>query len=243
MPQTAALIKTLKKTLKQNHLTYAQLAASLDMSEANVKRMFSSGSFSLQRIEDICIVMQMELSDLFQLYEESRQRITTLTRQQEKELVSNSQLLLVAVSVRNQMRYEEIIERYAIEPTECIRCLARLDKLKIIDLLPGNRIKLRIDENFHWLPKGPIEKFFELQLLRPFMDSGFDRKLEKRMFQFGLLSNSSAQIILSKMETLVQEFTDLHRKDARLPPADKNSIGLLIALRPWEVDVFKPYIK
>ncbi len=240
MAQSAALIDTLKQALKTNRLTYAEVARRLEMSEANVKRMFASKRFSLERLEDVCRLMQMELTDLFQLYEESRQRITQLTVEQEQELVRDIKLLLVAVSVRNRLAFEEIVSNYQIKETECIRALAKLDKLKIIDLLPNNRIKLRIDEGFRWLPNGPIERFFEKQIQGQFLKSGFKGELEQRLFLFGLLGDSSTQVLINKMQALAKEFTELHRQDAQLPLEKRNNIGFMLALRPWELEVFQP---
>ncbi len=240
MAQTEAIIDTLKQALKQQRLTYAEIARRLDMSEANVKRMFASKRFTLERLEDICRLIQLELSDLFQLYESSRQRITTLTIEQEKELVSDTLLLLVAVSVRNRLSYEEIITHYDISPTECIRYLARLDKLKIIDLLPNNRIKLRIDEHFHWLPNGPIERFYEKQIQTQFLKATFNGEMEERLFLFGLLGDNSNQLMLNKIKTLAREFAELHRQDANLPLSKRHNIGFMLALRPWDLDVFIP---
>ncbi len=240
MAQTNALIETLKQALKAHNMTYADVAMRLNMSEANVKRMFASKRFTLERLEDVCRLLQFELSDLFQLYEESRQRITTLTKKQEKELVSNTRLLLVAVSVRNRLSFDDIVSNYAISSTECIQYLAQLDKLKIIDLLPNNRIKLRIDEHFHWIPNGPIEKFYEKQIQNQFLKATFNGELEERLFLFGLLGDSSTQIMLGKIKTLAREFAELHRQDARLTLEKRHSIGFMLALRPWELDVFIP---
>ncbi|MDR4519951.1 MAG: helix-turn-helix transcriptional regulator [Nitrosomonas sp.] len=238
--QTEALIDTLKKMLRNRRLTYADLAKGLAMSEANVKRMFASKRFTLDRLEAICQLMQMELSDFFQFYQETRQRITRLTVEQEKELVSDTRLLLVAVSVRNRLSFEDIVSRYHISETECIQCLARLDKLKIIDLLPQNRIRLRIDEGFRWLPDGPIERFFEKQIQSQFLHSGFCGEFEKRLFLSGLFSDFSVQVLMNKMQILAQEFTELHRQDARLPMSKRRNIGLMLAIRPWELEVFRP---
>lgn len=240
MAQIPALIDTLKQALKTRRMTYAEVAQGLAMSEANVKRMFASQRFSLERLEQVCGLLQMELSDLFQLYEESRQRITQLSLEQEQELVQDTVLLLVAVSVRNRLGFDDIVSNYQISETECIRHLARLDKLKIIDLLPGNRIKLRIDEDFRWLPNGPIERFFEQQIQAQFLKSRFKGELEQRLFLFGLLGDSSAQLMLNKMQTLAREFSELHRQDARLPLDKRHNIGFMLALRPWELGVFQP---
>jgi len=241
MTQTTALIDTLKKTLKNHQLTYAEVARRLDMSEANIKRMFASKRFSLDRLEEICQLMQMELSDLFQLYEQSRQRISQLTLQQEKELVANGRLLLVAVSVRNRLSFEDIIYNYDISETECIQFLAKLDKLKIIDLLPNNHIKLRIDDGFSWLKNGPIEQFFEAQVQSQFLKSRFVGDFEQRKFLFGLLGDSSTQILINKIKTLTTEFHQLHSQDAALPLDKKHNIGFMMALRPWELDAFQPF--
>lgn len=242
MPQTTALLKTLKQALKDAGLTYQDVAQHLNMSEANVKRLFATQRVTLERLEQICALVQLELSDLFALYEESRKRITSLTREQENELVSDTKLLLVAVSVRNHLTYQDIIDQYQISPTECIQYLARLDRLKIIDLLPNNRIKLLIDENFKWITHGPIEQFFQQQIQNQFLKSNFNKDLELRLFQFGLLGDSSTHIMINKLKALALEFTELHRQDLNLPLEKRYSQGLLIAIRPWELEVFKPLI-
>lgn len=243
MAQTAALIETLKQALKTNRLTYAEVARRLDMSEANVKRMFATKRFSLDRLEEVCQLMQMELTDLFILYEESRQRITQLTKEQEEELIKETKLLLIAVSVRNRLSFEEIISNYAIKETECIQALARLDRLKIIDLLPGNRIKLRIDEDFRWLPNGPIERYFEKQVQSHFLKSGFQGEQKQRLFLFGLLSDASVEVLNNKLLALAKEFGELHRQDAKLPLGKRSNFGLMLAMRPWELEAFKPLRK
>jgi len=240
MAQTEALIDTLKQALKSQHMTYAEVALKLGMSEANVKRMFATKRFTLERLEDVCRLIQLELSDLFQLYEESRKRITTLTKEQEKELISDTKLLLVAVSVRNRLCFDDIVNNYNISATECIRHLAKLDKLKIIDLLPNNRIKLRVDEHFHWLPNGPIERFYEKQIQSQFLKGAFNGELEERLFLYGLLGDSATQVMMNKMNALAKEFAELHRQDAHMPLDKRHNIGFMLALRPWDLEAFLP---
>ena len=54
MAQTAALVDAIKRELRARQLTYAQVARHLGYSEAGVKRMFSRGEFTLERIDRIC---------------------------------------------------------------------------------------------------------------------------------------------------------------------------------------------
>jgi len=243
MAQSQALIHTLKLALRESRITYADVALHLQMSEANVKRLFSSQSFTLQRLEAICELMHMELSDLLELHEASRKRIIHLTEEQEHELVSDSKLLLVAISVRNHLGLEEITRRYLISDTECIHYLARLDRLKIIDLLPGSRIRLLIDDNFSWLPNGPIENFYQTQIQEQFLKSRFKGDLDCRLFQFGLLGEQSALILIQKLQALAEEFNQMHRRDLKLRIDHRHNISLLLAMRPWDFDVFKPLLR
>lgn len=243
MGQSNAVITTLKQALKSRHMTYGEIARRLGMSEANIKRMFSSGRFTLERLEAICRLIDMELSDLFALHEASRQRISHLSEEQERELMDDTALFLVAVCVRNHLDFDTILAHYHIEEPTLIRKLAKLDRLKLIDLLPGNRIKLRVAENFHWIPNGPIERYFEKAIQNEFLRTGFNETENPRMFLSGLLSERSATIIHQRLRTLSEEFTRLHRQDSELPINRRKSIGLFVAMREWEFSLFKPYIK
>ena len=48
------LISTLKRVLKTRGVTYADLAERIALSEASVKRLFSQGTFTLERLEQVC---------------------------------------------------------------------------------------------------------------------------------------------------------------------------------------------
>ncbi len=243
MTQTTALLDTLKKQLRVHGKTYRDLAAHLQMSEANVKSMFSKERITLSRLEAICQLIDLDLTDLIRIYEDGRRQITHLTLEQESELAANVKLLLAAVCVRNQMTYQEILGEYDYTEHELTQILAKLDKLKIIDLLPGNRIKLRITTDFRWLARGPIDEFFEQQIKRQFLNSKFLNDQDQKLFLFGLLSEQSIQSLNKKITDLAQEVSEMHRQDANLPLAKRHNVGMLLAMREWELDVFQPYRK
>ena len=241
MAETEHVLVALKQALRSRRMTYADVAGGLGMSEANVKRMFAAERITLDRIESICRLMDMGLSDLFQLYEESRHRIQQLTESQEKELVADTKLLLVAVSVRNELNFSEILQNHHISETDLIQCLAKLDRLKVIDFLPNNRIKLRIDPNFSWIPHGPIERFYERAIQKEFIEGRFDD--HNRLFLFGLLSENSKAVIQNRIQDLSREFIQLHRQDRKLSWDKRSSVGVLMAVRDWEFSILAPYVK
>lgn len=239
MSQSEALVDTLKAELKARGLTYAEIAKGLSLSEANIKRIFASKRFTLERLESICNLINIDLVDLSRLYDESRNLITYLTKDQEKELVADKELLLVAVCISHHYNFEDIINTYEISKSECIQHLAKLDRLNLIELLPNNRIRLLINEDFHWLPNGPIESFFEKTMQPEFLNTDFSKPNQIRLFLNGYLSQSSHEILLKKLQKLKVDFNELQKQDLHLPLQKKRTEAMFIAFRPWEFSAFK----
>ncbi|NOR19714.1 MAG: helix-turn-helix domain-containing protein, partial [Xanthomonadales bacterium] len=138
MAQTRELIKTLKTALKAQAKTYADVAIELGLTEASVKRLFSQQSFSLTRLDRVCHLLDMEITDLVQQMNEQQQHLQQLTIEQEKEVTADVMLTLVAVCVLNRWTMKDIMSYYHIRETECVRHLAKLDRLMVIELLPKN---------------------------------------------------------------------------------------------------------
>ncbi|HET7032790.1 MAG TPA: helix-turn-helix transcriptional regulator [Casimicrobiaceae bacterium] len=239
MAQTRALIAALKQVLKSRELTYADIARGLGMSEASVKRIFAKQTFTLRRLDAICELLGIEITDLGRVVEHESERLSRLTDKQEAQLVSDPKLLLVAVHALNHWTLDDIVATYAISKVECIRFLVRLDRLRIIDLLPDNRIRVRVARGFAWLPDGPIMRYFGAQVRSDFFASPFDGKGERLAFVSGMLSRTSNAVIQHHINRLSAEFAELHNQDGLLPLAERFGTSLLVAVRPWAPEVFR----
>lgn len=243
MNQSSELIKTLKKQLRASGVTYLDVAKELDLSEASVKRLFSEESFTIQRLEKICEMAGLDFSDLVVLTQKSRHQLETLTMEQEKEIANDLVLLMVTVSVINGFSFSDLLNYYKITEHECIQKLAKLDRLGLLDLLPGNRIKLRISPNFRWQRNGPIQKFFQSRVEKEFFSSRFDGEREKLLVLNGLFSPASNKLLQEKMEQFSHEFNDLHRRDSALPIGKKFGTTVVFALREWQYNLFADYVR
>ncbi|WP_448550745.1 helix-turn-helix domain-containing protein [Thalassotalea montiporae] len=244
MSQIKQVTDTLKLLLKQHSITYRHIADVLDMSEANIKRVFANHSFSLERLEQICNIINLTLSDLFALSAKQQQeKITELTLEQEQELIDNPKLLLMAVLVRDYWKFEEIIEHYDIELHEAIRLMIKLDKIKLIQLLPNNNYKLLIAQDFRWISNGPLERFMEKEVLNRFMASKFDSEDSFRFYLRGRYSQTSIDIIQRKLNQLTKEAAELNIEDSNLPLNKRKHMGMLFAMRPWEPSLFEQFRK
>ena len=239
MAHTAALVESLKRELRARNITYATVARRLALSEASVKRMFSRGTFTLARIDAICEVAGIEFTDLARTLVGQDAVISQLTPEQERELVQNPRLMLVALCVLNHWTLEQIVALYNLDAAECTRLLARLDRLKFIELMPNNRVRLLVSRAFAWIPDGPIQRLFKEQVQADFFRSRFDGDDELMVLVNGALARTSIAMLAARLRKVAAEFSELRAADAPLPAAKRETITLLLAARRWHPEFMR----
>ena len=143
--ESMLLITTLKKCLKLRGINYRTLGHRLGISESSVKRQFASHRWPLHRIEEICGVAELSIFDLMSLARDTENEIDPhkLTLDQEKVLADDADLLIGFHLLLNGWTYPQIRQSYRWSDPQLIKILTRLDKAKLIELLPGNRVLLK----------------------------------------------------------------------------------------------------
>ncbi|TQV75992.1 XRE family transcriptional regulator [Exilibacterium tricleocarpae] len=240
MAQVAAIVDALKSVLKAHKLKYRDVAVTLELSEASVKRLFRTCDFDLAQLEKICHMMEIEISDLIQMMAEQQAEIQELTEQQEQEIAGDLALLMITVCVLNRWSLEDILSFYRFSETECIQRLAHLDRLRIIELLPKNRIKLLVAPNFSWRKGGPIQTFFLQTIEKELFRARFDKENHKLLVLNGMLSDNANREFQGKMDRLAREFDRLNDTDAGLALGKRHGTTVVLAMRDWQYDIFKP---
>ncbi len=242
MSQTAALLDTLKRVLRMRGITYRTIAAELEMSEASIKRLFSSRRISLDRLERICELASISLADLAKQMDLEMRSVDELSEEQERKITADPELLLVTFLVVSGWRFNEILHYYTLTPPQLIKHLATLDRIKLIELLPNNRFYLRISPHFGWRKNGPIQTFFSKNLQRDFLESRFTGEDEALLFPTSMLTRGSRSILRKRLEDLAREFNELNLKDQKLPLEQRQLTSLILALRPWKVPMFEKFV-
>ena len=238
MTETDLLLKTLKRRLKAQGMTYRALAEALGLSEPSVKRLFATQRLTLDRLVEIANLLGFTLAELAQEAAISENRLHTLTESQERELVSDVKLLLVSVCVLNQWSVADIGRVYRLSEAECVQRLVQLDRLRLIHLLPGNRIRLNVARDFDWLPNGPIRRYFFEQGQADFLHSHFAGSDEMMGFSHAMLTDAALARLQSELRKLRQRFAELHEESLQAPLAKRRGCGLLLAMREWELAAF-----
>lgn len=239
MSTRSELLDTLKRRLKSLGLHYSDVAKTLDLSETSVKRLFARGDLSLERLESVCLMVDWNLADLVDAARRESQRIDELSMEQEAGIAADLVLLMIAVSVINGFSFQDLIEQYALSEHDVVRKLAHLDRLQLIDLLPGNRIKLKVSSDFRWRARGPIQEFFLTSVVHEFFNSHFAADEEKLLVINGLISVESNAAVQNAMDKLSATFVDQMRTDQRLSMEQKKGNTLVLALRRWRYPAFE----
>ena len=239
MTNSTRIISALKKQLKVAGMTYRDLAGRLELSESAVKHMFSSGNFSLRRLDEICAVLEIDIGDLVSISEAQEGKIEQLSAENEEEIVADDRLLLLAYCLINHWTFDEIVSRYDISPADGLKYLRRLDRMKVIDLLPGDRVRLLVASNFSWRKNGAIEQFFRKRVQTEFFSHDFDDDDSIRIVKNGMLSRKSQVHLIEKLKAIGDLFDDANWEERKLPASDRHGTTMVVAMRHWFFEGFR----
>jgi transcriptional regulator with XRE-family HTH domain len=238
MSSTQDLVAALKAELRASGITYAQLARELKLAESSVKRIFAKGDMPLSRIDEVLAVLKMDFAELAARVVHAQPLVKELTLEQEKAVVAEPRLLLVAISVLSHWTFEQIVSTYALSDAECVACLVKLDRLGIIDLRPLNRYRLKLDKTFRWRPMGPVMAYFRRHVVDDYFNGGFNGEGETLMLVHGQIGRAQAAMFVERLQRLAQDFAQQHLADQKLP-AQKDGYTMVIGMRSWLFAAFR----
>ncbi len=241
MAVSVDLIDALKRLLRGQGLTYRDLALRLKMSEAAVKRMFSLRAMSLQRLEQICDVLDIGLAELAAESARGRDSMARLSEAQEKALVSEPMLLLALFLSLNRWRQHDVLAQFAFSEAQWTALLIKLDRLGIVELMPGNRVRALTARNFRWRRDGPMERYFREHLLSDYFADPFDGEQDGLFLLTGSLSLEGVKQIRQRLEDVVREFDSLLIRDAGLSAKERIGVSLVLAQKPWLLQLFQQH--
>ena len=238
MSSTADLIAIVKKELKSAQMTYADLARELGMAESSVKRMLAKGDMPLSRVDAICRALKIDFAELAQRVADTQPLLTELTAEQERTVVADEKLLLVAINVLSQWTLEQMTTSYRLTEAEVVKYLAQLDRVGIIELKPLNRYRLKVAKTFRWRPHGPVMQYFREHIVLDYFGGGFDGPAEGLVLVHGNVSRALAPSFMERLQRVAQDFAQQHQMDQKLKASEREGYTLVMAMRRWEPEAF-----
>lgn len=239
MSTTQDLVNALKSELKASGVTYADLAKHLQMSESSIKRVFSKADMPLSRIDDVLRVLKMDFAELARKVADAQPLRAELTLEQERAVVADKKLLLMAICCLSQWTFEQMMATYTFSEPQCVAYLVALDRLGVIELRPLNRYRLKVTKGFRWRPNGPVMQFFRKHVVDDYYSGGFDGDGELLMLVHGQVSPSQAANFVERLQRVGQDFAQQHLADQKLQATQKRPYTLVVGMRSWFFAAFK----
>jgi DNA-binding Xre family transcriptional regulator len=226
------IFDSLRSHIKARHLTYRHIAQDLGVSETTVKRLFLQQDCTLERLEEICELLQIDLRELIKSSPRPRKFIQQLNRQQEELLAQNHKLLMVAVCAMSLWTFDDMAQHLHIPNTETEGLLRQLDKMGFLDLMPRNRYRLRVAREFSWIVDGPIMRMVK-SMAGDYFNHLFEGEGEILKIINVRISRHAAHRLRTRLEQITQEYADQVAIDANLPLHERPPLSICIAARRW----------
>lgn len=233
-PQTAAMLGALKSALRDSGWTSPRLSHKFDVSIATVKRWLSGQGLTLERLEALAGLAGITLAELADSGDHAAHALSQqLTLAQESALSEDSMLSLLFIVLLAGEGWDEFERDFDLPDGTVRSLLARLEKLALIDLLPGGNIRVKVDRGVLWR-KTPLRQRFETEMKPQFVAMDFADPRAVYASELVKLSDAGAARVAEMIERHRRELQDLALKDRREAVLPRHWHAVLFASRPLD---------
>lgn len=232
MTESSLIIESLRQQLKARGYTYTDLAKCWKLSVSSVKRIMSGDDLSLQKIEQSCKMMSLSMADFYEQVQFSKNlEFVYMSVKQEEFLSTDAKLLHFFMLLQESWNISKISKVYSLSNVDIQKYLLALDKNKLIELLPHNKVKKLFNSQLRFRRDGPLAKNLRDKVKANFLESDFNKENEH-------LSVLSISLTATDFSELKSQFLKISREQSA--HADNRTInhgaqeyGVVMAVRPW----------
>lgn len=203
--RTLALLAALRLALKLRGWTIRKLASEFGASEATVKRWLAGRGLTLDRLAALAALCDLTVAELARGTERPAGH-QELTLAQEKALSQDQFLSFLFMVILGGYDWEELARDFELPPRQMEAALIRLERLALIDRLPGGRVRPLIDRAIIWR-KSPMRAQFELHMKPQFMAMDFASD--------GAVYASEVIKLSAQGSAMLAELIERHRRDVQ----------------------------
>ena len=224
--QLPLMMQTLRRLLRGHGLTIRVIGERMAVSDATVKRWFQGQGLGADRLEDLSTLAGISLSE------------HQLTLAQEQALTESTFLSFLFFMVMSGWPPRDLHDDFGVSMKQIEEQLKRLERLALIDRLPGGRVRSRVDRRVAWR-RGPMRQHFEQHMKRQFVEIDFGAPDTIYTAETAKLSASG----IARLEELLQRFRldvqELADEDRRHSLLSRQWNMVLVAVRPLDVARFR----
>lgn len=202
------VMNELKRALKRQNTSYAELAREMDLPESTLKKWFNAKDGSFDRIISICQVLGLPVYAVIKNAEEQNVQTFTFSETQQKFFLKDKTCFAIYwLLVYERMTADEVMKRLGIDQKVMDRAMLGLDKIKLVQYGPNNSLKIPKMRPIRWKFEGE----FMVELLRSwvteiFKDNLANKKDASMMLQFFQLTPQSEDELRREIALLEEKF-------------------------------------
>lgn len=224
----------IKNRAKAQGLTQQDFAKNLGVSLATIKRWYGGGTISLDILKDLCHEVGMTVSDVLSAVENQSTTKFSYTREQEEFFADEPSYLAFFDQLLRGYTPAQIQKKFQISARKLTQMLSQLEKLKLIEWLPHNKVRLLVAGEPVWLVGGPLAAKLRREIFQAFLES--ETKSKAHFFLHDYLDDDLLTIKL-KIEELIQITQRAHSR-AKYKPEVAKPMGFYLSLQDfrWNMD-------
>ena len=230
--QMSQVLTSLRALMRAQGLHNRDIASSLGVTERTVSRWVAGRGLTVQALQQLCALADITLMELFEIAgAKFQKKSVTLSRRQEQELVDNPIMALFFANICHGFPVDELKDQLGLSDADMVLALVGLEKLGLIELLLGNRIRLLVPRDVRWRENGPRNRaatgsFEKIMGKIDFCDPAL-------MSEWSVLrlSRRSTAYLRDKFSILMKEIFHLAELDRRSDSADCEWHAVILAAR------------
>lgn len=203
--------KTLRVLMKKNKATYESIGRVLKVSPATIKRRLNGSDISLMQLKELAGALSLSFYELIELSQENRREPYLFSEAQESLLTSDLRLMKLFRLVLAGQNFSKIMTRLELTERELRKAVRDLEKERLVQHLPGDRVIPIVHFPFRWQPNGNLERAYnDLILVNLTQRISNDRgkaRLNKQ-FEFAL-SPEAYQSFSEEIENIYSKYRNL----------------------------------
>lgn len=233
-PGIATILSELRRELKRQGIRVNQLAEDLGVAEPTIWRWLRGDGLTLDRLDEICGIANLDLRDLVSRGEDDLQQSFTLA--QERILAADRSLALVFFAILHGAQREDIEQEFRLPPNRLDIHLERLKRLGLIDLSPRGRIRPRTTRAVRWRQGGPLAIAFERTVKQFFLAMDFGSPDARYISDMVPMSAAGRARVHALFETLRNDIHLVSEQDRAVPKDELAWSGILMMVHPLNIE-------
>jgi transcriptional regulator with XRE-family HTH domain len=199
--------------IKEKGFTQDEFAKLIGVSIPTLNRWLRAEGLLFQDLNLMLEKLDVKLSELALLAEGDLSNKFTYTIEQESLFVNTDGLLAFFDQLLNGKTVSHIAKSFKLTEKSLSFYLSKLDKLKLIEWLPNNKVKILVTGEPSWIVGGPLSNKFRRQIIDEHIHYYLNSREQLRIGIYSLSSDSYKKIN-DKYQDLIDSVRLMEIKDS-----------------------------